>query len=61
MVGYENKETDRIYTLKQTFKKHVDLLLLSNSINFHYVLIKGFDRFMTSETKYHSKKPFYWY
>ena len=39
-----------IYTSKETFEKHVDLLLLSNSKNSHYVLIKDFNRFMTSKT-----------
>ena len=43
VFGYANKTPYRISTLKQTFKMHVDLLLISNSINFHYVLIKDVD------------------
>ena len=39
-----------IYTSKQTFEKHVELLLLPDSGNFHYFLIKDFIRFMTNKT-----------
>ena len=46
MFGYDNKKLYHISTIKKTFKKHVDLLLLSNSISFHYVLTKDFDRSM---------------
>ena len=31
----------RIYTSKQTFEEHVDLLLLANSKHSHYVLINS--------------------
>ena len=40
ILCYENKTPYHIYTLKQTFEKHVDLLLISNARNSHYVLIK---------------------
>ena len=46
-----------IYNSKQTFEKHFDLLLLSNSKNFHYVLIRYLNRFMTNNTK-HGKNIF---
>ena len=36
---------------KETFEKHVDLLLLSNPKNSHYVSINCFDRFMTNKAK----------
>ena len=42
-----------IYTSKQTFEKHADLILLSNSKNFCYIWVKDFDRFMTDKTKHH--------
>ena len=53
-------------------KKNVDLLLLSNSKNphyvlikdfdrvIHYVLIKDFDRVITNKTEHHGKKHFCW-
>ena len=46
VFGYEDERPYQIYTSKQTFEKHVALLLLSNSKNSPYVLIKGFNRFM---------------
>ena len=49
--GQEDKIPYRIYAWKQTFEKHVDLLLLSNSKSCHYVLIKNIDRFMTNKIK----------
>ena len=35
--GYKDKAPDRIYTSKQTFENYVDLLLLWNSKNSHYI------------------------
>ena len=49
--GPEVETPYHIYTSKQTFEKHVDLLLSSNSINSQYVLIKDFDRFKTNKAK----------
>ena len=34
VFGYEDKTLYRIFTLKQTFEKYIDLLLLSNSKRF---------------------------
>ena len=48
VFDYENETPYCIYTLKQTFEKYVDLLVLSNSKNSHYVLIKNFPRSMTA-------------
>ena len=42
---------------RQSLKKHVDLLLLSNSTNSHSVRVEDFNRFMTNKTK-HCKKHF---
>ena len=50
-VFYEDEALYRTYTLTQVFEKFVDLLLLSNSRNPHYVLIKDFNRFMTNKIK----------
>ena len=46
MFGYEGETPYRNYTSKETFKKHVQLLLLSNSKDSHYALIKDLNRFM---------------
>ena len=46
------------YTLKQSFEKRVDLLLLLSTKNSHYVLIKDFNKFTTNKTKQHGKKNF---
>ena len=40
-----------IHVSKQGFAKDFDLLLLLSSKNFHYVLVKGFNRFVTNKTK----------
>ena len=53
-VFYEDKTQYRIYASKQNF----DLLLLSNSKNSYYFLIKDFESFMTSKTKHRGKKVF---
>ena len=50
-----------IYTSKQTFEKHVNLLLSNSKKSKNYVLIKDSDRFLTNKTKYHGKKHFYRY
>ena len=60
LVSLDSKITKPylIYTLRKPFEKDVDLLLRSNSENFHYILIKEFHRFMTNKTKNHGKKHF---
>ena len=58
VFGYEDETSCRTYTSKQTFEKHVNLLLLSNSKNSHCVLIKDFNRIMANKTKHHGKKNF---
>ena len=54
--SYEYKTQYRIYTSKQNFEKHVDVLLLPNSQNSHHVLIKYFERFMTYRTKHYGNR-----
>ena len=58
VFGNEDKIPYRIYTSKQTFGKHVDLLLLSNFKKCHCVLIKVFNRFVTNKAKHHNKNIF---
>ena len=40
------------------FKRHVDLSLLLNTKNFHYVLSEDFDIFMTNQITHHGKTYF---
>ena len=58
VLGYEDETPYPIYVSKQTFEKHVDLLVLSNSKNSQYVLIKDFNRFMTNKAKRLDKSKF---
>lgn len=58
MFGYEDKALYHIYTSKITFENHVGLLILSNTKNLHYFLIKEFNRFMNNKTKHHGKNIF---
>ena len=58
VFAYEDETPYCIYNFKKTFEKHIDLLLLSNFKNSHYVLIKDLDRFMTNKIKHHSNKNF---
>ena len=51
VFDYKSKTPYHILTSKQTFEKHVDLLLISNTKNSNCALIKNFNRFMTNKTK----------
>ena len=53
---YENKLVFPMYVSDQNFKDSMDLLLLKNDNNSHYVYIKYFDRFMFHKTKNKNKK-----
>ena len=55
---YEYDKPYRVYASRQNFQKHIDLLLLSNSKNLHYDLIKDFNRFMTKKTKHLAENIF---
>ena len=50
VFGYENKETDPIYMTRNTFKRHVDLLLIGEKGKECYVFIKNFSTFMYHHT-----------
>ena len=58
MFGYENKLVFPVYIFDQTFKKSIDLLLLINDDQSHYVYIKYFNTFMFHKTKNKNKKWF---
>ena len=55
VFSYENKKPYSIYSSKQNIEEHVDLLLIANIKNSHYVLINGFNRFVTNKTKHYQR------
>ena len=56
VFAYENKLIFPIYVSDQSLKDSMDLLLLKNHNNSHYVYIKDFDRFLFHKTKNKNKK-----
>ena len=58
MFGYENKLVFPVYISDQTFKSSIDLLLLINDYQSHYVYIKDFNTFMFHKTKNKNKSDF---
>ena len=58
VFGYENQLVFPIYVSDQTFKSSIDLLLLINDNQSHYVYIKDFNTFMFHKTKNKNKKWF---
>ena len=58
VFGYENDLVFPIYISDQTFKSSIDLLLLINDNQSHYVYIKDFNTFMFHKTKNKNKKWF---
>ena len=55
---YENNLVHPVYVSDQKFEDHMDVLLISNKNNSHYVYIKDFNRFMSNKTKCRTKKYF---
>ena len=58
MFGYENWLVFPIYVSDQKFEGSIDLLLLIDDDQSHYVYIKDLDRFMFQKTKNKNKKWF---
>ena len=58
VFGYENKQPYPIFVSKEKYDRHMNLLLITENDNKHYVLIKDFNRFMFNQTKYEGKKHF---
>ena len=58
VFGYENKQPYPIYISKEKYEDHIELLLVTEKENKHYVLIKDFNRFMYSQTKHEHRKHF---
>ena len=58
MLCYENGLTYPVYVSDQKCHNSMDLLLISDGNNSHYVYIKDFNRFMCNKTKNKNKKYF---
>ena len=58
VFGYENKQPYPIFVSKEKYDRQMNLLLITENDNRHYVLIKDFNRFMFNQTKYEGKKHF---
>ena len=61
VFGYEEKQPDPIYISKQKFEDQMNLLLITEGDNRHYVLIKDFNKFMYNQTKHKESKNFCMY
>ena len=58
LFGYEEKQPFPIYISKEKFIDHMELLLITEGENKHYVLIKDFNKFMFRQTKHEHRKHF---
>ncbi|KAL9971514.1 hypothetical protein ACROYT_G017685 [Oculina patagonica] len=56
--GYENKQPYPIFVSKEKYNKDMNLLLITENENKHYVLIKDFNKFMYNQTKHKERKHF---
>ena len=59
--GYEEKQAFPIYESKEKFEYEVNLSLMTDGENKHYVLIKDFNMFMYHKTKHRQRKHFCMY
>ena len=58
VFGYENKQPYPIFVSKEKYNKQMNLLLITENENKHYVFIKDFNRFMYNQTKHEHRKHF---
>ena len=58
VFGYENKQPYPIFVSKEKYNNQMNLLLITENENKHYVLIKDFNRFMFNQTKHEHRKYF---
>ena len=58
VFGYENKQPYPIYVSKEKYDIQMNLLLITENDNKHYVLIKDFNKFMYNQTKHKESKHF---
>ena len=58
VFGYENKQKYPIHVSKEKYEDCMNLLLITENENKHYVLIKNFNKFMYDVTKHKDSKHF---
>ena len=58
VFGYENKQPYPIYVSKEKYDNQMNLLLITENDNKHYVLIKDFNKLMYNQTKHKERKHF---
>ena len=58
VFGYENKQPYPIYVSKEKYDNQMNLLLITEGENKHYVLIEDFNTFMFNKTKHKESKHF---
>ena len=58
VFGYENKQQYPIFVSKEKYEDCINLLLITEEKNKHYVLIKDFNNFMYNKTKHKERKHF---
>ena len=58
VFGYENKQKYPIHVSKEKYEDCMNLLLITENENKHYVLIKHFNKFMYDVTKHKDSKHF---
>ena len=61
LFGYDEKQKFPIYISKEKYQDHMELLLITEGENKHYVLIKDFNKFMFNQTKHEHRKYFCMY
>ena len=55
---YEENQIFPIYISKEKYKDHMELLLITDGKNKHYVLIKDFNKLLYNQTKHKERKNF---
>ena len=58
IFGYEEKQTYPIYVSKENCENYMNLLLIPEGENWHYVLIKDFNKITYNQTKCKERKHF---
>ena len=61
LFGFEEKQIFPIYISKEKYQDHMELLLITEGENKHYILIKDFNRLMFRRTKHEHRKHFCMY
>ena len=58
VFGYENKQPYPIFVSKEKYEDCINILLITEEKNKHYILIKDFNNFMYNKTKHKERKHF---